>query len=152
MATPGSVTRDHGWDVVRVPHDDISKYNACYRVELDGELIYPPAADDLGIPANEIWISGKWWQYRRFVLFHELREIQYRAAGCDVETAHELAERDELAHWRDDPRWRRMNREWDVGRAHLPSRPPRQRERAATVSAAGRRGTRSGRATPETAR
>jgi hypothetical protein len=109
-----------GWSVEYLPHEEIAKYNACYRVEFDDQLIYPPAADDLGIPENEIWISELWRKYERFILYHELREIQHRAAGHDVDTAHELAERDERALWQDNPRWRVMNAEWDVGRAHLP--------------------------------
>lgn len=109
-----------GWTVEYVPHEDIVMYNACYRVEYGGEVIHPPAADDLGIPLNEVWISETWRKYERFLLFHELREIEYRAAGHGVAGAHERAERDELALWRDNPRWRVMNAEWDEGRAHLP--------------------------------
>lgn len=120
MSTPREAIEAHGWTTKYVPHDVISKYNACYRVELDGEEIYPPAADDLGIPLNEIWVSERWRKYDRFILYHELREIEYRAAGHDKTTAHELAERDERSHWQDNPRWRLMNYEWDVGRAHLP--------------------------------
>ncbi|MDB2243581.1 hypothetical protein PM076_08850 [Halorubrum ezzemoulense] len=120
MPSPREAIREHGWTVEHVPHERIAKYNACYRVELDGELIHPPAADDLGIPRNEVWISEKWSRYDRFILYHELREILYRANGHDKSTAHRLAERDELSLWRDNPRWRVMNAEWDQGRAHLP--------------------------------
>ncbi|MFB6151619.1 MAG: hypothetical protein ABEJ40_07425 [Haloarculaceae archaeon] len=120
MTTVRSEIRERGWTVTYVPHEVIAKYNACYRVEFEGEVIYPPAADDLGIPMNEIWISERWRKYERFVLFHELREIEHRARGCDKTTAHERAERDERSHWGDNPRWRVMNWEWDEGRAHLP--------------------------------
>ncbi|MFB6191961.1 MAG: hypothetical protein ABEI11_01425 [Haloarculaceae archaeon] len=112
--------RERGWTVVYVPHEEIAKYNACYRVEYEGQVIHPPAADDLGIPLDEVWVSERWREYERFVLYHELREIKHRAAGCGVTEAHARAERDELARWRDDPEWRRMNAEWDEGRAHLP--------------------------------
>jgi len=120
MATAIEEIERRGWDVAYASHDVIREYNACYRVEYDGEPIYPPAADDLGIPVDEIWISERWRKYERFILFHEWREIEYRAAGHGVAEAHELAERDELALWRRNPRWRVMNAEWDVGRAHLP--------------------------------
>lgn len=121
MATAREVIEDRGWDVVYVPHEDIADYNACYRVELDGEVIHPPAADVLGIPMDEVWVSEKWREYSRFVLFHELREIQYHAAGYGTEAAHERTERDEIALWWDNPRWREMNAAWDEGRAHLPT-------------------------------
>lgn len=120
MPTPREEVRHHGWTVEYVPHDVIADYNACYRVEYDDDLIYPSAADDLGIPTGEIWISERWRTYERFILYHELREIEARAAGHDKTSAHEYAEREERALWRDNPRWRVMNAEWDEGRAHLP--------------------------------
>jgi competence protein ComEA len=120
MVTSRELLARRGWELKYVPHEEIAKYNACYRVSLDGELIYPPAADDLGIPRDEIWISERWRKYERFILFHELREIEHRAAGCDVTEAHERAEADERAQWQSNPRWRVMNAEWDEGRAHLP--------------------------------
>lgn len=120
MSTPREEIEAHGWQITYVSHDVISEYNACYRVEFDGDAIYPPAADVLDIPLNEIWISERWKKYDRFILYHELREIKHRAAGCDKTTAHERAERDERSRWQDDPRWRLMNYEWDEGRAHLP--------------------------------
>ena len=70
-----------GYRVVYVPHEIIKDYNACYRVEYDGKIIYPPAADKLGIPLNEIWISEIWRPYEKYVLFHELQEIKHRAEG-----------------------------------------------------------------------
>ncbi len=42
------------WKVKYVPHEIIENYNACYRVVYKGEIIYPPAADKLKIPLNEI--------------------------------------------------------------------------------------------------
>jgi len=86
----------------------------------DGEVVHAPTADDLGIPLNEVWVSERWRKYERFLIFHELREIKYRAAGHDVAEVHERAECDELSLWRANPRWRVMNAEWDEGRAHLP--------------------------------
>ena len=120
MPTPHEEISEHGWTVEYVPHEVIADSNACYRVRFEGDLIYPPAAETLGIPTDEIWISEKWRKYERFILYHELREIEHRHAGCDTTTAHRLAERDERALWRDNPRWRLMNDEWDEGRAHLP--------------------------------
>jgi competence protein ComEA len=120
MVTSREMRRRRGWKRRDVPHEEIVKYNACYRVEYDGELVYPPAADDLGIPTDEIWISERRLKYERFILFHELREIEHRGAGCDVTEVHGRAEADELALWRSNPRWRVMNVEWDEGRDHLP--------------------------------
>lgn len=120
MPSPREAIRARGWTIEHVPHEVIADYNACYRVVVDGESIYPPAADDLGVPENEVWVSEKWSKYDRFILYHELREILHRANGHDKSTAHRLAERDELSLWRDNPRWRVMNAEWDEGRAHLP--------------------------------
>ena len=50
--------------------------------------IRPPAAEKLGIPLNEIWISEKWKKYERYILYHELQEIKYRAMGYGKEEAH----------------------------------------------------------------
>ena len=45
------------YKVVYVPHEIIKDYNACYNVIYDEKIIRPPAAEELGIPLNEIWIS-----------------------------------------------------------------------------------------------
>lgn len=99
-----------GWEVVYISHEEIEDYNACYRVEYQGDKIYPPAADDLGIPLNEIWISEKLKEFEKYVLYHEIREIKYRARGCDVSTAHEKADEDEKV-FEGDPSWERLRRE-----------------------------------------
>jgi competence protein ComEA len=77
--------------LVYVPHEVICEYNACYRVSYEGREIYPPSADRLGIPLNEIWISEKYRRYEKYILHHELEEIRYRAEGLDVESAHQRA-------------------------------------------------------------
>lgn|GEM_PF-862898 len=100
-----------GYRVKYVPHELIKEYNACYRVVYQGKLIYPPAADKLGIPLNEIWISELLRSYERYVLFHELREIKHRAEGCSVEEAHKKALEDEKRAFAGDPLWERMNHE-----------------------------------------
>lgn len=99
-----------GWKVVYIPAKEIEDYNACYRVEYAGELIYPPAADDLGIPLNEIWISDKLKEFEKYILYHEIREIKHRAKGYDVSTAHEKAVEDEKT-FEGDPEWERLRRE-----------------------------------------
>ena len=48
-----------GWRIRYVPHSVIEDYNACYRIVYKGKTIYPPAADRIGIPLNEIWLSEK---------------------------------------------------------------------------------------------
>lgn len=85
-----------GYKIVYVSHEVIKDYNACYRVIYDGKLIYPPAADKLGIPLNEIWISERFREYERYILFHELQEIKHRAEGLSVEEAHKKALKDEI--------------------------------------------------------
>ncbi len=103
------VTRQ-GWSLVYIPHDKIENYNACYRVKYRGEKIYPPAADDLGIPLNEIWISDKLKEFEKYILYHEIREIKDRAKGYDVNTAHEKAVEDEKI-FEGDPKWEKLRRE-----------------------------------------
>lgn len=103
-----------GYKVVYVPHDVIKDYNACYRVMYRGKLIYPPAADRLDIPLNEIWISEKWKEFEHYILFHELKEIEYRANGYTVEQAHELAVKVEDKKFKGDPKYERLKREINV--------------------------------------
>lgn len=43
-----------GWRIRYVPHQVIEDYNDCYRAVYRGKVVYPPAADKLGIPLNEI--------------------------------------------------------------------------------------------------
>ena len=94
-----------GWRVKYVPHEVIEDYNACYRVVYHGKMIYPPAASKLGIPLNEIWLSERLREYEDYVLFHELREIQYRYQGYGVREAHLKARIDEALRFCDDPKW-----------------------------------------------
>ncbi len=101
-----------GWRVRYVPHDVIEDHNACYRVMYRGKVIYPPAADRLGIPLNEIWLSEKLWEYEEYVLFHELREIQYRYRGYGVREAHLRARIDEALRFCSDPKWMRYFEEF----------------------------------------
>ncbi len=97
--------RKLGWGIRYVPHEVIKDFNACYRVEHKGKVIYPPAADKLGIPLNEIWLSELLKEYEENVLFHELREILYRYQGYDVEEAHLRARIDEALRFCNDPKW-----------------------------------------------
>jgi len=95
-----------GYKIRYVSHEVIKDYNACYNVIYNGKRIKPPAADRLGIPLNEIWISEKWKKYKKYILYHELAEIKFRAQGCSVEEAHILAEMECIKLWRDNPMWR----------------------------------------------
>jgi competence protein ComEA len=108
-----------GYKVVYVPHEAIKDYNACYNVEYKGKAIRPPAGEKLRIPLNEIWISEKFREYEEYILYHELREIEYRAVGYDGKTAHTMAEEDEVLLWKNDQKWKKMNAEMGVGREHL---------------------------------
>jgi len=97
--------RELGWRVRYVLHRVIEDYNACYRVVYRGRVIAPPAADRLGIPLNEIWLSERLRGFEKYVLFHELREIMYRYQGHDVDEAHLLARVDEALVFCSDQRW-----------------------------------------------
>jgi len=94
-----------GWRVRYVPHEVIKDFNACYRVEYEGRVIYPPAADRLSIPLNEVWLSERLREYEEYVLFHEPREIMYRYQGYDVKEAHLRARIDEALRFCKDPKW-----------------------------------------------
>jgi len=61
-------------------------------------------------PLNEIWISEKWKPYAKYIIFHELREIYYRAKGFERDDAHEKAIEDQLALWKDDRLFLKMVR------------------------------------------
>ncbi|MBS3814079.1 MAG: hypothetical protein V5A79_01195 [Candidatus Bipolaricaulota bacterium] len=99
-----------GFDVIYIKPKDIEKYNACYRVEYRGQEIYPPVADELGIPMNEIWISERLKEFEKYILHHELQEIKHRARGLDVKTAHEKALEDEKV-FKGNPKWEKLKRE-----------------------------------------
>jgi len=103
-----------GYKIVHVPHEVIENYNACYRVKYEGKMIFPPAADKLGIPLNEIWISRKWKEFEEYILYHELMEIKHRAEGFSVEEAHELASKDAHEKYKGDPKHERLLREINV--------------------------------------
>ena len=78
-----------------VPRETIGKHVACYNVVYDGRIVKPEAADALAIPLNEIWISESYRDREDRVLYHELREIQYRARGWRPGRAHRQATQDE---------------------------------------------------------
>jgi competence protein ComEA len=60
------------------------------------------AAEGPGILLNKISISEMWKPYERFIVFHELREICYRAVGLDRDEAHEKARQNERSLWNHD--------------------------------------------------
>ena len=62
--------------MVYVSHEVIRDYNACYRVIYKGKLIHPPAAERLGIPINEIWISELLKHYEPYSAMEELSRIK----------------------------------------------------------------------------
>jgi len=77
-----------------------------------GKVISPPAADKLSIPLNEIWLSERLKVFEEYVLFHELREIEYRYQGYEVSEAHIRARVDEGLRFCNDPRWIRYLNEF----------------------------------------
>lgn len=80
-----------------VPHEVIGQHVACYHVVYEGRLVKPAAAETLGIPLNEIWLSEQYRDREERVLYHELCEIQYRAQGWSAARAHRQAWLDEEA-------------------------------------------------------
>lgn len=119
-----SLMKRLGYKLVWVPHKVIRDHNACYNVIYDGKKACPGAGERLGIPLNEIWISEKFKDFELYILFHELQEIKYRAEGLDGKTAHKRSEEDGIRLWKDDPNWRRLNKEIGVGVEHLVERYP----------------------------
>ena len=86
-----------GYHVRYVPHEVIGSHVACYHVVYEGCVVKPAAAEALGIPLNEIWLSEQYRDREERVLYHELREIQHRAEGWSPGRAHRQASLDEEA-------------------------------------------------------
>jgi len=101
----------YGYKVQYVPHKIIEDYNATYNVISENKHITTGAAKKLGIPLNEIWISEVWRPYEKYIVFHELREIYYRAKGFDRNDAHEKAIQDGFALWENDPLLQKLIKE-----------------------------------------
>jgi competence protein ComEA len=97
--------------IIYIPHEVIEDYNATYHVMFDDKVITTGVSSELGVPLNEIWISELWKPYERFIIFHELREIYYKAEGLSRDVAHKRTRQDESFLWDDDPLWRKMNRD-----------------------------------------
>jgi competence protein ComEA len=96
------LARRYGYKVRYVPHRVIEDYNATYNVVIENKHVITDAARKLGIPLNEIWISEMWKPYEKYIFFHELREIYYRAQGISRDEAHEKAIQDGFSLWRND--------------------------------------------------
>ncbi|MEF8773893.1 MAG: hypothetical protein V5A37_04150 [Halobacteriales archaeon] len=88
---PRAEMEKSGYDIEYKPHATMAEYNAFYRVEYDGEVIAPPVARRMDVPLNEVWLTEYLRPYEKYILYHELTEIKYRAQEYDVERAHELA-------------------------------------------------------------
>jgi len=99
------------YKIVYVPHEVIEDYNATYNVMCEDKLITTNAAKELDIPLNEIWISEKWKPYAKYIIFHELGEIHYRATGFERDNAHEKAIEDQLILWKNDQLFLEMVRD-----------------------------------------
>lgn len=100
MPRPDDVRRkvaSLGYRVRYVPHDVVGDHVACYHVVYQGRIVKPAAAKSLGIPLNEIWVSENYRDTAERVLYHELREIAYRASGWTPDKAHRQALVDEEA-------------------------------------------------------
>ncbi len=105
-----------GYDIVYKPHKEIADHMAFYKVEYDSKVIAPPIVRRYDISLNEVWLSEKFKPYEKYILYHELQEIKYRAEGYGVREAHLKAKEDEKI-WEGDPKWEELRREINlVGR------------------------------------
>lgn len=113
---PKKEIEDLGYDIVYKPHKEVVDHMAFYKVEYNGEVIAPPIVENYDISLNEIWLSENFKPYEKYILYHELQEIKYRAKGYGVKEAHLKAEKDERI-WKGDPKWEELRREINlVGR------------------------------------
>ncbi len=99
-----------GYKILYKPHEEIAEHMAFYKVEYKGKVIAPPIVEKYDISLNEIWLSEKFKPYEKFVLYHELQEIKYRAKGYGVKESHHKASKDEKI-WKGDPKWEELRRE-----------------------------------------
>jgi len=84
-----------GYKIRFVPHELIKNHIAFYNVKYKGKIIRPKIAEKLRVPLNEIWISERYKNKLNNILFHELREIEYRRLGLTPKQAHKKAKKDE---------------------------------------------------------
>jgi uncharacterized protein YktA (UPF0223 family) len=101
----------YAYKIRYVPHKIIEDYNATYNVMCENKRVSTNAAEKLGIPLNEIWISEMWRPYEKYILFHELREIYYRAKEISRDEAHEKAIQDGFVLWKNDPLLQKLIKE-----------------------------------------
>jgi len=101
----------YGYKIHYVPHEVIEDYNATYNVNFENKHVTTNASKKLGIPLNEIWISEMWKPYEKYIIFHELREIYYRAKGFSRDDAHEKAIQDGFSLWQNDRLFQKMIRD-----------------------------------------
>ena len=85
-----------GYRIRYVPHDVVGAHVACYHVVYKGRTVRA-GPESLSIPLNEIWLSEQCRDREERVLYHELREIEYRASGWTPDDAHRQALSDEEA-------------------------------------------------------
>lgn len=111
--SPRTEMEELGYVIVYKPHEVMAKYNAFYHVEYDEQVIAPPAAERMGVPLNEVWLTEFLRPYEKYILYHELNEIKYRARGFSVDEAHEQALEDDKI-WKGDPKWDEFQREINI--------------------------------------
>ncbi len=102
-----------GYTIAYKPHHLVSKHMAFYRVEYKGKEIKCPIADDYGVPLNEIWLTEKFKPYEKYILYHELNEIKYRAEGLEPWEAHQKALKDDKI-WKDEEEWQHLQKEINI--------------------------------------
>ncbi|MBS7635972.1 hypothetical protein KEJ37_01275 [Candidatus Bathyarchaeota archaeon] len=70
------ILAEHAYKIRYVPHEIIEDYNATYNVVFRGKIYYNKCCQEVKVPLNDIRISEMWRTYEKYIIFHELREIE----------------------------------------------------------------------------
>ncbi len=102
------ILAEHAYKIRYVPHEIIEDYNATYNVVFRGKIYYNKCCQEVKVPLNDIRISEMWRTYEKYIIFHELREIYYRANSFSRDEAHEKASQDGFYLWGKDVLFNKM--------------------------------------------
>ena len=110
---PGKTLKSLNYTLAYKPHRQIAKHMAFYNVQYNDQKIKCPISDHYGVPLNEIWLTEKFKPYEKYILYHELNEIKYRAEGLEPWEAHQKAlEKDKI--WKDEEEWQHLQKEINI--------------------------------------
>lgn len=99
-----------GYTIVYKPHRQVAAHMAFYKVKYKGKILKCNIVHKYDIPMNEIWLSENLKPYEKYILYHELKEIEYRAKGFGYERSHEKALKDEKI-WKGKEKWEELRKE-----------------------------------------